>query len=88
MNGPFVSTAIHSLIMGNANLTSASLSSLTTSINGTNTLKLSGNGITIGTGTSTLGFFGQSPTIPKPTGVATTAAGIHAALVSLGLIAP
>jgi hypothetical protein len=35
---------------------------------------------------STLGFFGAAPTT-KPTGVAVDAAGIHAALVSLGLIA-
>jgi hypothetical protein len=33
-----------------------------------------------------LGFYGTSP-IAKPTGVAVSAAGIHAALVSLGLIA-
>lgn len=36
---------------------------------------------------SHLGFFGTSA-IAKPTGVAVTAAGIHAALTSLGLIAP
>jgi hypothetical protein len=34
-----------------------------------------------------VGFFGAAPTA-KPTGVAVTAAGVHAALVSLGLIAP
>lgn len=33
-----------------------------------------------------IGFFGAAPVV-KPTGVAVTAAGIHAALVSLGLIA-
>jgi hypothetical protein len=33
-----------------------------------------------------IGFFGTTP-IAKPTGVAVTAAGVHAALVSLGLIA-
>ena len=33
-----------------------------------------------------LGFFGGTP-VEKPTGVAVTAAGIHAALVSLNLIA-
>ncbi len=33
-----------------------------------------------------LGFFGQAP-VAKPTGVAVSAAGIHAALVTLGLIA-
>jgi hypothetical protein len=32
-----------------------------------------------------IGFFGATP-VTKPTGVAVTAAGIHAALVSLGLI--
>lgn len=35
--------------------------------------------------TTGLGFFGTSP-VARPTGVAVTAAGIHAALVSLGLI--
>jgi len=35
---------------------------------------------------SKIGFFGTSP-IVKPTGVAVSTAGIHAALVSLGLIA-
>lgn len=35
---------------------------------------------------SNVGFYGTAP-IAKPTGVAVTAAGIHAALVSLGLIA-
>jgi hypothetical protein len=34
-----------------------------------------------------IGFYGTTP-IAKPTGVAVSAAGIHAALVSLGLIAP
>lgn len=44
-------------------------------------------GTKIGTSTSQkLGFFGATP-IAKPTGVAVSAAGIHAALVSLGLIA-
>jgi hypothetical protein len=43
-------------------------------------------GTKIGTaGTQKLGFFGTTPII-RPTGVAVTAAGIHAALVSLGLI--
>jgi hypothetical protein len=40
--------------------------------------------ITFGNSTS-LGFFGHTP-VARPTGVAVTAAGIHAALVSLGLI--
>ena len=37
-------------------------------------------------GTQQLGFFGATP-VSKPTGVAVSAAGVHAALVSLGLIA-
>ncbi len=37
-------------------------------------------------GSATLGFFGTAA-VAKPTGVAVTAAGIHAALVTLGLIA-
>lgn len=36
-------------------------------------------------GVALLGFYGADP-IAKPTGVAVSAAGIHAALVSLGLI--
>jgi hypothetical protein len=36
--------------------------------------------------TAVIGFYGTTP-IAKPTGVAVTAAGVHAALVSLGLIA-
>lgn len=45
-------------------------------------------GTKIGTATNQkLGFYNATP-IVKPTGVAITAAGIHAALVSLGLIAP
>lgn len=43
--------------------------------------------IEVGAGASTVGFYGTAPII-KPTGVAVTAAGIHAALTSLGLIAP
>ena len=43
-------------------------------------------GMKVGTaGSQKLGFFGATP-IVQPTGVAVTAAGIHAALVSLGLI--
>lgn len=38
-----------------------------------------------GSGTGLLGFFGTAP-VAKPTGVAVSAAGVHAALVSLGLI--
>lgn len=52
-----------------------------------NTIALGGN-TTIGTSaTSTLGFYGATAVV-KPTGVAVTAAGVHAALTSLGLIAP
>lgn len=54
--------------------------SLTTDASGSGTRR----GLTLDTGT--LGFYGTAP-IAKPTGVAVTAAGIHAALVSLGLIA-
>lgn len=36
-------------------------------------------------GVAQLGFYGTAP-IPKQTGVAVTAGGIHAALVALGLI--
>ena len=43
-------------------------------------------GTKIGTaGTQKLGFYGAAPTI-QLTGVAVSAAGIHAALVTLGLI--
>tara|TARA_B100001093_G_scaffold333379_1_gene318343 strand:+ start:2674 stop:3504 length:831 start_codon:yes stop_codon:yes gene_type:complete len=86
MADTFSGGGFSSLIMGNANLTNASLSSLATGITGVNTLKLSGGGITIGAATSRLGFFGLTPTIIKPTGVAITANAIHAALKSLGLI--
>lgn len=44
-----------------------------------------GNDVEVGKADSSVGFFGTSP-IAKPTGVAVTAGGIHAALVSLGLI--
>lgn len=45
-------------------------------------------GVKIGTAASQkLGFFGLKPII-QPTGVAVTAAGIHAALTSLGIIKP
>lgn len=43
-------------------------------------------GFTVG-GTGNLGFYSAAP-VAKPTGVAVTAAGIHAALVTLNLIAP
>lgn len=64
--------------------------------NGTNTiingetavlLRVGGAATTVSVGAAnTLGFFGTSPAA-KPTGVAVDAAGIHAALVTLGLIA-
>ena len=41
--------------------------------------------INLGSGASTIGFYGASPTALQ-TGVAVSAAGIHAALVNLGLI--
>ncbi len=43
--------------------------------------------VTIGASTDRLGFYAGAP-VAKQTGVAVTAAGIHAALTSLGLIAP
>ena len=42
--------------------------------------------VTIAKSDAKLGFFEATPVV-KPTGVAVTAVGIHAALVSLGLIA-
>ena len=43
-------------------------------------------GTKIGTaGSQKMGFYGQTPAV-QPTGVAVSAAGIHAALVTLGLI--
>lgn len=45
-----------------------------------------GTGTKIGTaGTQKMGFYGATPII-RPTGVAVSAGGVHAALVSLGLI--
>jgi hypothetical protein len=50
-------------------------------------VRASGTGdVTIGESGNKLGFYAATP-ITKPTGVAVNAAGIHAALVSLGLIA-
>lgn len=50
------------------------------------TLQAKGTGVTqIGTASNQVGFFGSLGST-KPTGVAVSAAGIHAALVSLGLI--
>ena len=46
--------------------------------------KIAGTALT--SASDKIGFFGASP-IAKPTGVAVSAAGVHAALVSLGLIA-
>jgi hypothetical protein len=76
------------LRLGNATVSATQISSLQTTINGGNTLTLSGSQITIGTNTSRLGFFGLSPTITKPTGVGANITDIHNALISLGLIAP
>lgn len=45
-----------------------------------------GGGVKFWYNTTGIGFYGTTP-IAKPTGVAVTAAGVHAALVSLGLIA-
>ena len=50
-------------------------------------VRASGTGdLTLGESTNKLGFFGATAVV-KPTGVTVDAAGIHAALVSLGLIA-
>ena len=50
-------------------------------------LQAKGTGVTqVGSSTNHVGFFGSLGAV-KPTGVAVSAAGIHAALVSLGLIA-
>jgi hypothetical protein len=73
MSGPFSGGGFSSLIMGNSAMQNASFSSLTTSINGANTLKLSGGQITIGTNTQRLGFFGHTPII-RPTGIVVSAA--------------
>jgi hypothetical protein len=45
-----------------------------------------GPNVQVGSATGTIGFYGKDP-IAKQTGVAVTAAGVHAALVALGLIA-
>jgi len=45
-----------------------------------------GQDIQVASSAGTVGFYGTTP-IAKQTGVAVTAAGIHAALVALGLIA-
>jgi len=42
--------------------------------------------ITIGNAAAKVGFYGTAP-LAKQTGVAVSAAGVHAALVALGLIA-
>lgn len=52
---------------------------------GSETLSVGASGIAIGNGNASIGFYGTSP-IAQPTGVPITAAGIHAALVALGLI--
>ena len=73
MADTFSGGGFSSLIMGNSAMQNASFSSLTTSINGANTLKLSGGQITIGTNTQRLGFFGHTPII-RPTGIVVSAA--------------
>ena len=75
------------LRLGNSTVAGTQISSLATTITGGNTLKLFGNQITIGDNSAStkIGFFGQTP-ISKPTVAPVTAAGIHTALVSLGLI--
>lgn len=50
-----------------------------------NVIRIDATGITIGATGAAAGFFGAAPVV-RPTGVAVTAEGIHAALVSLGLI--
>lgn len=49
-------------------------------------LQPSGGALMVAPTGGTVGFFGTTP-VAKPTGVAVSAAGVHAALVSLGLIA-
>jgi hypothetical protein len=71
VGGSFTFTA------GGGNATNGSISLAT--LNGTS-IQLADS-----SGARQLGFFGATP-VAKPTGVAVTAAGIHAALVSLGLI--
>jgi hypothetical protein len=66
---------------------SSSFSSAAILLSGQNIATDTTTGMKIGTGTSQkIGFFNATP-IVRPSGVAVTAAGIHAALVSLGLIA-
>lgn len=84
-----VSTAGQVQVQGN---TGASLTA-TTGNAIVNAVDIAGGGfvyllgaIRAGGGTDKIGFFGTAP-IVKPTGVAVDAAGIHAALVALGLIA-
>jgi hypothetical protein len=48
-------------------------------------VRTSGADVLVTTSDGKIGAFGQTP-VAQPTGVAVTAAGIHAALVSLGLI--
>jgi hypothetical protein len=58
-----------------------------TSTDGIISLKPGGGNVMIQCGEDTIGFFGNTPVL-KPTGVPITAAGVHAALVDLGLIDP
>jgi len=75
------STAIGGIVNA-INIGNTGTTCLITMRGGTN----GGSGIKIGTATNQrIGFYNTTP-IPKQTGVAVTAAGIHAALVALGLI--
>ena len=104
MADTFSGGGFSSLIMGNANLTNASLSSLATGITGVNTLKLSGGQITIGanSGSTKLGFLGATPVLRSVYGVlgpnliggaslpqtVAMVQKIHDALVTVGLCEP
>lgn len=55
-------------------------------VNGNTAVVQGGDGVYLGVAGNKIGAFGATP-IVKPTGVPVTAAGIHAALVSLGWIA-
>lgn len=61
--------------------TSSGITTVTTTV-----VQFVGPNVTVADATGSLGFYGTAP-IAKQTGVAVTAAGVHAALVALGLIA-
>lgn len=81
MNGPFVSTAFHSLIMGNVNMTNASLQSLSTNIVGANTLFLTGNSISVGAYTGS-----TSISVGTNTGSTSISVGANSGSTSLGFL--